>query len=287
MESLKTYRGNCHCGAFVYEVMVPELTLAGECNCSYCYKKGYLYSFVSPDRFKVVKGGEDTLRVYTFGTGRVLHKFCPKCSSGVLAENLNHPVEKRIAFNVHTIQHIDQWGLERFFETSNANIGEPYVHPPHTGGQPKVDVDSERIYTGGCHCGALTVAVASKPLDETFDGMLNQCNCSICEHIGGIWTYPTKEKVVLVGSPSYYTMGVGFMRKSFCSTCGINIANSWNADFTREQEDALPEESKQFILGAKVMHPINLRVLPDVDLGKLKVNRVDGWSRTPPEYVYP
>jgi hypothetical protein len=92
---------------------------------------------------------------------------------------------------------------------------------------------------------------------------------------------------VLSGSPSYYVMGMGFMRKSFCGRCGINIGNTWNPGFTAEKVAALPEEAKSFIQGARTMHPVNLRVLPGVDLSVLKTSKVDGRSRTPPEYVYP
>ena len=35
-EELKLYHGNCHCGAFRFNVRVPELTAVGFCNCSHC-----------------------------------------------------------------------------------------------------------------------------------------------------------------------------------------------------------------------------------------------------------
>lgn len=70
----KTYRGNCHCGAFVYEAQLPEIKSATECNCSICYKKGYLWLMPPPGAFKVVKGSEDDLTAYTFGPGTTLHK---------------------------------------------------------------------------------------------------------------------------------------------------------------------------------------------------------------------
>lgn len=70
----KTYRGNCHCGAFVYEVELPEIKSVNECNCSICYKKGYLWLFPPADAFKIVKGDEDALTAYSFSTGTTLHK---------------------------------------------------------------------------------------------------------------------------------------------------------------------------------------------------------------------
>ena len=71
----KTYRGNCHCGAFVYECQLPEIKTANECNCSICYKKGYLWQF-PPAGIKFVKGDEKELRQYTFLTGKIVHKAC-------------------------------------------------------------------------------------------------------------------------------------------------------------------------------------------------------------------
>lgn len=73
--ALRTYRGNCHCGAFVYEAQLPELTTVTECNCSICTKKGYLG--VDNDavaHFKVVKGSLEDLSEYSFGSKSFQHK---------------------------------------------------------------------------------------------------------------------------------------------------------------------------------------------------------------------
>lgn len=73
-QPLKTYRGNCHCGAFVYEIQMPEIKSAQECNCSMCRRKGYLWVIPKSDTFKVVKGSPDQLTEYTFRTGTMIHK---------------------------------------------------------------------------------------------------------------------------------------------------------------------------------------------------------------------
>lgn len=72
---LRTYRGNCHCGAFVYEADLPEIRSALECNCSICHKKGYLWVFPEA-RFEIVKGTADVLARYTFGPKKLVHKVC-------------------------------------------------------------------------------------------------------------------------------------------------------------------------------------------------------------------
>lgn len=81
-DNLKTYRGNCHCGAFVYEAKLPEITSYTECNCSICRKKGYAY--LIPNEVEIVKGSIDDLATYTFNEGGFVHRFCPSCGTAVL-----------------------------------------------------------------------------------------------------------------------------------------------------------------------------------------------------------
>lgn len=74
-QPLRTYRGNCHCKAFVYEAQLPEIKAVKQCNCSICHKKGYLW--VMPEtvnHFKIVKGDENTLTTYTFNAKNRSHK---------------------------------------------------------------------------------------------------------------------------------------------------------------------------------------------------------------------
>ena len=71
---LKTYRANCHCAAYVYEVTLPEVSTASQCNCSVCYKKGALWVFPKPDDVRFVKGDPATLTDYTFGKKIFTHK---------------------------------------------------------------------------------------------------------------------------------------------------------------------------------------------------------------------
>lgn len=74
-QSLRTYRGNCHCKAFVYEARLPEIKAAHQCNCSICHKKGYLWVMPQTvDHFKIIKGDENTLTSYTFNAKNRSHK---------------------------------------------------------------------------------------------------------------------------------------------------------------------------------------------------------------------
>lgn len=73
--SLRLYRGNCHCGSFVYEAELPEIKSAMECNCSICHKKGYLWVFPTEgSKFDIVKGDKNALSQYTFGAKKLAHK---------------------------------------------------------------------------------------------------------------------------------------------------------------------------------------------------------------------
>jgi hypothetical protein len=70
---LKTYYGNCHCGAFKFNVKLPELKSVLECNCSICSRKGYQWVFPSAGNF-IIEKGEGTLKDYEFGPCSMAHK---------------------------------------------------------------------------------------------------------------------------------------------------------------------------------------------------------------------
>ena len=72
---LKTYYGNCHCGAFKFSVNLPELKLVNECNCSICFKKGYKWVFPGAGQFNIEKG-YGVLKDYEFGPCSMAHKVC-------------------------------------------------------------------------------------------------------------------------------------------------------------------------------------------------------------------
>lgn len=97
---LKTYRGNCHCGAFIYEAKLPKITSYTECNCSICHKKGNAYLIPADGQVDVVKGSIDELASYTFNRGSFVHRFCANCGTAVLAQNMKDPSAVKIVINV-------------------------------------------------------------------------------------------------------------------------------------------------------------------------------------------
>lgn len=89
-EQLKTYRGNCHCAEYVFEVQVPESSKPKECNCSLCYKRGALWLSPKSENLHFVKGDPSTLANYTFGGKTWNHKVCAHC---VYCVNCKEPVD--------------------------------------------------------------------------------------------------------------------------------------------------------------------------------------------------
>lgn len=117
----RIYRGSCHCGAFIYDIDLPELRTVVECDCSFCRRTCNLYVPTDEDaNFRVVNGSEENLTSYTFGPGSKIHKvylnngdgniwsglliltrkFCPTCAMSMLSRMPNGPAHMRLVLNV-------------------------------------------------------------------------------------------------------------------------------------------------------------------------------------------
>lgn len=72
-DNLKTYRGNCHCARFVYQLKSPEINEYFRCTCSICFKRGAAWLLADKDHVDFVKGTMDALAVYTFNEGNYKH----------------------------------------------------------------------------------------------------------------------------------------------------------------------------------------------------------------------
>jgi hypothetical protein len=96
---LKKYKGNCHCGAFKFDIQLPVLTSNMGCNCSICFKKGYKWVFPGAGCFTVTKG-EGTLKEYKFASKTMLHMFCPVCGTGVMGRKVDAPEGVGVGVNV-------------------------------------------------------------------------------------------------------------------------------------------------------------------------------------------
>jgi hypothetical protein len=81
----KTYRGNCHCGANVFEMKVPEITKVTVCNCSICHRNATIWQTLKEgDTLDWVKGGPETMKVYKFASKMFEHQFCGNCGDSVM-----------------------------------------------------------------------------------------------------------------------------------------------------------------------------------------------------------
>ncbi|KAK7750470.1 hypothetical protein SLS62_007549 [Diatrype stigma] len=251
---LKTYRGSCHCGAYIYDVELPEVVeKASECNCSVCFRKGSIWTF--PVHPKFLRGDQETLTNYTFGRKLFNHKFCPTCGICLMivghAESPKDGEEPQTGLNLRTIQHgqgVDVWKLN-LISIDGASFPPPYQPHEYTGPQPKGDVE------GGKN--------------------------------GSLWIFPSKDEVEIQGreNQGVYTFGLHAWGKTFCKKCGTPVGNE-PMPVTGEQLARFPEGYRTFYLENSHMRPINLRILDGVDVKKLNIVQMQGYDR-PPAFVEP
>lgn len=101
-----TYKGGCHCGEIAFEVD-GEIDQVFDCNCSLCAKRGSLHWFVSRDALRLLTP-EESLGTYTFGRGRIQHRFCPKCGVAPFGEGKDPSTgEAKAAVNARCLDDVD------------------------------------------------------------------------------------------------------------------------------------------------------------------------------------
>ena len=103
--SEQTYRGSCHCGKVRYEVKA-DLTQVIACNCSICSRKAYLLTFVSPEQFNLLSGGDD-LTDYQFNTMNIHHLFCAKCGIQSFGRGTKRDGTPAISINVRCLEGVE------------------------------------------------------------------------------------------------------------------------------------------------------------------------------------
>ena len=122
---------------------------------------------------------------------------------------------------------------------------------------------TEKILTGGCHCGAVR-------FEATFPNgieKLNRCNCSICSKKGAVMTsVPVANLRISSGEDqlALYQWNTNIAKHYFCSICGI---------YTHHQRRSEPDK-----------YAINVACLdgPDVTIGR-EIGVLDGASNS----IYP
>ncbi|CAH0028271.1 unnamed protein product [Clonostachys rhizophaga] len=291
--ALKTYRGNCHCAAFVFEVTIPEITKAELCNCSHCYKKGGVWAMIpDTDNFTMAKGDLDKAKDYRFASKNFSHKFCPTCGTVLLfTGRLPGSEKEQMGVNIRCFQHglvPDIWDMDTS-TFDGASLGAPYETPTYTGPLPTKEVEGGKIYTGSCHCGNVTVCLRSKPLDHSFESPAYECNCSTCIRHGGTTIWPHKDQVVIQGTEHLSTYASGMLKaweKAFCSQCGVFVVRR-PLPIPDEVSVHIPAAVREWTVDAQHLLPLNLKLLNGVDISQLKITHIDGYDVIPPPYVNP
>ena len=106
MTDVQIQTGSCHCGAVAIEV---DMSLDGliECNCSHCYRKGFVLGFVEPDAFRLKADGPQT--EYQFNQHHIRHRFCETCGVQTFARGTSPDGKEMVAINVRTLTDLEPW----------------------------------------------------------------------------------------------------------------------------------------------------------------------------------
>lgn len=74
-----SHKLTCHCGAVELRVtLAQDLSEARSCDCSFCRRRAAPNVDVALDDLAIVKG-QDSLKLYTWGTQTAQHYFCRHC----------------------------------------------------------------------------------------------------------------------------------------------------------------------------------------------------------------
>jgi hypothetical protein len=109
------------------------------------------------------------------------------------------------------------------------------------------------VIEGSCHCGAVTLAVESAPVQVT------DCNCSICRRYGVLWAYYSPKQVQVTGATQTYEWDDKSLKFHRCTVCGC--VTHWS-----------PNDPARDRMG------VNARLLAPEVLGAATVRMLDGAS---------
>jgi hypothetical protein len=110
MAEMRSYQGGCHCGQVRYEVET-DLAMVLDCNCSFCQKRGALWTYVGADQFKLLSG-ENALADYQFNRKVIHHYYCPACGVGSFSEGQSEDGSKGYGINVRCLDGVDVAALK-------------------------------------------------------------------------------------------------------------------------------------------------------------------------------
>lgn len=118
------HHGGCHCGTVRFTVDLPEGPAIRRCNCTICAMKGVVMLDV-PLAALEITAGEDSLTLYTFGSGEAKHRFCSVC--GIHPFHLTRSDPDKYGINVACIDGMTIYDFEEVPVFDGQN------HPMDTG----------------------------------------------------------------------------------------------------------------------------------------------------------
>ncbi|WP_240231407.1 GFA family protein [Devosia lacusdianchii] len=101
MPDIKTYHGQCHCGAVRYTA-TTELSSMGDCNCSRCRRLGWVMQSLPAANF-TLESGEDSLTLFHFNTDTIDHLFCKTCGIESFARGSDGKGNELVMINVNCL----------------------------------------------------------------------------------------------------------------------------------------------------------------------------------------
>lgn len=99
---MRTYDGQCHCGAVRYKART-DLSGLGDCNCSRCRRLGWIMQSVPAADFELVSG-EEVLSPFRFNTHKIEHLFCSKCGIESFSRGSDPQGNKLYMINVNCLE---------------------------------------------------------------------------------------------------------------------------------------------------------------------------------------
>ncbi len=106
---MTTHAGSCHCGALAFEVET-DLSQVVECNCTHCYRKGLMLTFVEPSAFRVT-AGEAEARDYLFNRHAIHHHFCPTCGVEPYGRGVGPDGKPMVAVNIRCLTDVEPFSV--------------------------------------------------------------------------------------------------------------------------------------------------------------------------------
>ena len=120
---------------------------------------------------------------------------------------------------------------------------------------------TDTAITGTCHCGAIRITVPRTP------DFVNECNCTLCTKLGGLWCYFPEDAVRIEAAPGALAAYIRadldetWLSTHHCTICGCTT--HWTP---------LPERTLDRM-------GVNLRMFGDDVLAEVEVRKVDGRSQ--------